>query len=201
MISLAFFGFRLFDVFIDSVLSVHNIRWKLSITEKISIDFYGALIPTIFSLLFAVYLIYFRELSVKQYLREIPLSVAFALIFSRVSSTAIITFYKLVALLVSFVAVFVTLYDGGLARFLKLREFNKLNFTRRNYVKAFILAYSYASLSVLVVDITYLPFATAAYIGAMGLTDGIMLTGLATSICVPIATLFIRFLYEMGYAQ
>jgi len=197
LLFLAFFGFRSFDMFKDSILEIYNIRWKLSITREIHIDFYGGVIPTFFSLFIVFYLVSFREFSIRQYFSYFLLSAAFGLMVSGVSSTAIITFYKVLALLVSFLAVFLTFYDGGFVEFLKFRDFHRLDFTKRNYVNALLLAYTYACLSVLVVDLVYVPFAVSAYIGAMGLTDGIMLSGLFTPLSVTFVTLLVMFLYEM----
>ena len=194
---LAFFGFRLFDMFKDSILEIYNIRWKLSITREIQIDFYGGVIPTVFSLFIVFYLVSFREFSIRQYLHYFLLSIAFGIMVSRVSSTAIITFYKVLALLVSLLAVFLTFYDRGFIKFLKFRDFRGLDFTKRNYVNSLLLAYTYASLSVLVVDLVYVPFVVLPYIGAMGLTDGIMLSGLFTPLSVTLVTLLVMFLYEI----
>ena len=197
LLFLGFFGFRLFDMFKDSILEVYNIRWKLSITREIQIDFYGGVIPTVFSLFIVVYLVSFREFSIRQYLHYFLLSIVFGIMVSGVSSTAVITYYKLLALLASFLAVFLTFYERGFIAFLKFRDLRELDFTKRNYVNALLLAYTYASLSVLVVDLVYAPFAISAYIGAMGLTDGIMLSGLFTPLSVAFVTLLVMFLYEM----
>ena len=78
-ILLAYFGFRLFDMFYDSVLAVYNVNWKISITTQTQIDFYGAVVPTALSLFFIFYLVYFRKFSIKYYLLNILLPVDFAL--------------------------------------------------------------------------------------------------------------------------
>lgn len=180
-ILVAFFGFRLFDLFYDSVLSVYNARWKLDVTQTVQIDFFGAVLPTVFSLLFVFYLAHFRKFSIKYYLIGILFPIAFALSVTRLTPTAIVSYYKVLALLVSFVVLFEAFYDKGVVKFLKLRDFDKLEFSKRNYVNALLLAFSYASLSTLIIDLIFLPFTTRAYIGAMGLSDGIMLSGFSDS--------------------
>lgn len=194
---LAFFGFRLFDMFFDSVLATHNTRWKISITTRTQIDFYGAVVPTALSLFFIFYLVYFRNFSIKYYLLNFPLSIALALSVSKLTSTAIVSLYKVLALLVSFLVVFVAFYDKGVVKFLMRRDFDALKFSKRNYANALLIAFSYASLSTLIVDLIFLPFAITAYIGAMGLIDGIMLSGLFTPISMTLATLFFMFISEM----
>ena len=113
------------------------------------------------------------------------------------TSTAIVSLYKVLALLVSFLVVFVAFYDRGLVKFLMLRDFDALKFSKRNYVNALLIAFSYASLSTLIVDLLFLPFAITSYIGAMGLIDGIMLSGLFTPLSMTLATLFFMFVCEM----
>lgn len=196
---IARFGFALFNVFRDSVLSVYNINWKISITREIQIDFYGAVVPTVFSLLIIFYLVYFKKkFSIKYYFAYFLLSIAFALGVTKVTPGALISLYELLALLVSFLGVSAVFCDIGSIKFLKLRYFNGFNFTKRNYFIALLVAYSYASLSTLVADLAYLPFAISSYIGAKGLTDGIMLSGLFTPLSTAFATLSVMIVYELG---
>lgn len=194
---LALFGFCLFDMFKDSILAIYNVHWKIRIIGENFIDFYGAIIPMVFSLFILFYMVYFRKFPFRNYVSHFLLAIAFGLMTSRASPNAVVVFYKLFALLVSFLVVFITFYDGGLVKFLKSRDFHRLDFTKRNYFNALLIAYSYASLSILIVDLAYLPFAISFYIGAMGLTDGIMLSGLITPLCVTFATLLVLFLHEM----
>jgi len=51
-------GFRLFDLFVDSVLSTYNVTWKIDITTGIQIDLYGGLMPTAISILLVLCLIF-----------------------------------------------------------------------------------------------------------------------------------------------
>lgn len=197
LLFLTFLMVRLFDMFYNSVLTPYNVNWKISITTQTQIDFYGAVVPTAISLFFIFYLVYFRKFSIKYYLLNFILPIAFALSVSRVTPTAIVSLYKVLALLVSFLVVFVAFYDRGLVKFLMLRDFRALNFSKGNYVNALLIAYSYASLSTLIVDLIFLPFTISAYIGAMGLMDGIMLSGLFTPLSMTLATLLFMFLYEM----
>jgi len=193
------FGLRLFVVFQDSVLSTCNIRWKIDITSKIQIDFYGALLPTIVSLLIIFVLVYFRKLALKQYFRYFLLSVALALVFFRPSDTAIAGYYILFVISTSFICVFITFYNGKLRELAKFCNWGKLNFTIGNFVNALLITGSYAPLSVLIVDLLYAPFADSMYIGAMGLTDGVILSMLFTPLTVTFATLFVIFICEMKY--
>lgn len=192
LLSLAF-GFRLFDIFRNSILSVYNVHWKIRIVGENFIDFYGAIIPTVFSLFIIFYMVYLRKFPFRNYISHFLLSIVFGFMTSRASPNAVVTFYVLFAILVSSLVVFITFYDGGLVEFLRSRDFHRLDFTKRNYFNALLIAYSYASLSILIVDLAYLPFAISFYIGAMGLTDGIMLSGLITPLSVTLATLFFLF--------
>lgn len=198
---LALFGFGLFDVFTGSILSIYNVHWKIRIISENFIDFYGAIIPTVFSLFIVFYIVYFRGFPFRNYVSHFLLSIVFGFMTSTVSPNAVVTFYKFFAFLVSFLVVFITFYDGGLVKFLKSHDFDKLDFTKRNYFNALLIAYSYASLSILIVDLAYIPFAVSFsvsfYIGGMGLTDGIMLSGLIIPLCVTFVTILVLFLYEM----
>jgi len=200
-ILLAYFGFRLFDFFYDSVLCIYNVRWKIFITETVQIDFFGAVLPTILSILFVFTLAHFRKFSIKYYLLNSPLPVAFALSVTSLTPAAIVSYYKILALLVSLLVVFVAFYDKGWVKFLKLREFDKLVISKKTYVNALLIAFSYASLSTLIVDLLFLPFATTAYIGGMGLIDGIMLSGLVTPVSMTLATLFFMTACELRIQQ
>ena len=196
------FGFRLFDIFEDSILTTHNVHWKIKMKGEIFIDFYGAIIPTVFSLFIVFYIVYFRKFSFRSYVSYFLMAIFFGFLTSRASSGAIVTFYRLLALLVSSLAVFITFYEWGLVKFLKLRDCDKLDFTKRGYINALLIAYTYASMSVLIVDLAYiltsLPFGVLSfYIGAMGLTDGIMLSGLITPLCVTLVTLLTMFYHEI----
>jgi hypothetical protein len=153
--------------------------------------------PAAISILLVLCLISLTEFSFKQYLHYFLISIALAFVFFGVSETAIVGYYFIFTLSISFLAAFISFYKGTLLEFLKSRDLHKLELTRRNYVTAVLIATSYASLSVLIVDLAYAPFAISAYIGAMGLTDGILLSGLLAPLGVTFATLFIWFIYEM----
>jgi hypothetical protein len=201
LLFLAFFGFRLFGTFYNSVVTPHNIKWKISITPQTQIDFFGAVVPTAISLFFIFCLVYFRKFSIKYYLRNFLLPVVFALLVSRPTPSAIVISYQALALLVGLIVVFVAFYDKGAVKFLRLRDIHALNFSKGNYVNALLIAYSYASLSTLIVDLIvaliFLPFKISMYIGGMGLKDGIMLSGLFTPLSVTLTTLLFMFVYEM----
>lgn len=196
-ILLAYFGFRLFDLFYESVLSVYNVRWKISITETVQVDFFGAVLPAAFSFFFVFYLTRFRKFPIKYYLLNSPLPIAFALSVTRLTPSAIVIQYKILALMVSLLVVFVAFYDKGWIKYLKSRGSDKLKLGKRSYENALLISFSYASLSTLVVDLIFLPLAATSYIGAMGLIDGIMLSGLFTPLPMTLFTLLSMFLYEM----
>jgi hypothetical protein len=196
-LSLSAIGFKLFNLFVDSVLSTYNVNWKIDITRGIQIDLYGGVMPTAISILLVLCLIFLTEFSLKQYLHYFLISFALAFVFFRISDTAIVGFYFIFTLSISFLAVFISFSKGALSEFLKSRDLHKLEFTKRNYVAALLIATSYASLSVLIVDLAYAPFAISMYIGAMGLIDGILLSGLLAPLGVTFVTLFTWFVYEM----
>lgn len=198
---LSVLGFRLFDLFVNSVLSVYNIHWKINITPEINIDFYGAIVPFVVSVCCILCIVYLSKFSFKRYFRYFLLAIVLALIFFRPSGNAISGPYILFTLLISFLAVFISFYKARLSEFLKSRDLTKLDFSRRNHVAAILVATSYACLSVSIVDLVYTPFTTWTYIGAMGLMDGIFLSGLLSPLAVTFASLFLRFIYEMKRGQ
>ena len=189
-------GFHLFNMFKDSVLSTYNLRWKMYVTTNIQIDFYGAVIPTMLSLSIIFYMVRFREVSLKRNLHYFPISIVLAIVFSRINDTAVVTYYILFDLSISFLIFLVTFYEGALSEFAKFRDLHRLDFTRRNYVNALLITCSFAPLSVLIVDLLYSPISITTYIGAMGLTDGIMLSALFAPLSITFVTLFVMFTRE-----
>jgi len=197
MLILTAIGFHLFNMLKGSVLSTYNVRRKIDITTNIQIDFYGAVIPTTLSLFIILYLVKFREVSLKRYLHYFLISIVLAIIFSRTNDTAVVTYYILFDLSISFLVFLVTFYQGTLLEFVKFHDLHRLEFTRRNYVNALLTAFSYAPLSVLIVDLLYAPISVTMYIGAMGLTDGIMLSALFAPLGTTFVTLFVMFIHEL----
>jgi hypothetical protein len=197
MLFLTAIGFHLFNMFKGSILSTYNVRWKIDITTNIQIDFYGAVIPTMLSLFIIFYLVKFREVSLKRYFHYFLISIVLAIVFSKINDTAVVTYYILFDLSISFLILPIAFYKGALSEFLKFHNLHGLEFTRRNYVNALLITFSYAPLSVLIVDLLYAPISVTMYIGAMGLTDGIMLSSLFAPLGITFVTLFVMFVHEL----
>ena len=200
-LSLTIYIFNLLDRFVNEILSKHNVLWKIRIINNISIDMYGAIIPVIISIFLAFYLVYARKFPFKRYLILLLLTYSFALLLSRGTSTAIIIYYKALALTIGFICVSVTI---NLIQFLKFLKSNVLNLGKTAYFNALLMSYSFSSLSSLFVDLTYLPltlpFTSDAYIGGSGLADGIMISGLTSLICVSMVLLVIMLIKEITEA-
>ena len=96
---------QLFDIFKDEVLTKYNVHWRIRIAKNASIDFYGAIIPTIWSVILTFYLIYFRNYPLRRYFSYFFFVVSINLILSTITSTAVVVYYKAFGLVVGFLAV------------------------------------------------------------------------------------------------
>lgn len=201
-------GFFLADMF-KKLLLKYTVILGIPIAPRIVIDFYGTIVPTVFSLLFIFYLICLRKFSLKRYLSYFFLSLCLAGVFSIASHGGMGFYYILLALLIGFLVISITFYDGGLPNFLMHHDLQRLKFTKRNYSNALLIAFSYASLSVLIFDLIYALsnayFSTTpnvsitTYIGGMGLADVTILSGLCACLGVTFASLCIMLIYEDMY--
>ena len=199
-------GFYLFDMLFRRLTFLeYLVRWEICITSRVIIDFYGVVIPTIFSLFAIFYLIYFRKFSLKKYLSYFLFSICLTCMFSIRSSVGIGFYHILLGLSIGFIVVFITFYDKGLLKFLKFRDLNRFNFKKRNYLTASLIAFSYASMSLLALDLTYAlhnaSLSITTYVGGMGTADAVILSGLYAFLGVTFASLCAMLIYEDAYPK
>jgi len=200
MIFLVFYGLKMFNVVADTVLPTYNITLELGITERVSIDFFGGILPTLISFVFLFYLIYLENLRVKSYLQDFVILFLLTVPCSYLSSSldSLKVNYIWVSFIVSLFAVFRT-YDKGLITYVKTsiknRELKKLAIKWKDYISSILLAFSYASLAVLTLDLIYVALVHSVsseitmYIGAKGIVDGIVLAPLSSLFFVSLFTL------------
>jgi len=216
--------FTLFIIFLfRSILSTHNIHWKIEVTSLIKIDAFGALIPTAISIFFVLFLTHVLNFAFKRYLGYFMPSILLAFLLTQVTSSGIYTDVFLFIDIVGFLAAFISFYEGRLEKFLWVmfmsfyrRRFSKLkkshdlyrfHFTRRNYITAVLVGTSYASLSVFIADLSYLTYImthpatghstlSMVYIGASGLIDGISVSGILAPFVITYASLFMWSFYK-----
>ncbi len=216
MIFLVFYGLKLFNVLADTILSAYNITNEVGITERISIDFFGGILPTVIFFIFLFYLIYFRKFKIKSWLQDfimvfiliIPCSSLIHFILnvpdSILNLNSLTVDYYLVGLIASLFAVFRT---NGLITYvrksIKNRKLNRLTVSLKNSINSLLLAFSYASLAVLALDLIGLflvhSFSSdiTIYIGALGIVDGIMLAPLTSLLLVLLFTLVLFLIKEI----
>jgi len=118
-LTLSAVGIRLYDLLVNTVLSSHNVRWKIDLSSRIQIDLYGAIIPTTISILLVLCLFFLKELSLKRYFHYFLLSTVLVFAFFRVSGTAIVGLYIMFTISVSFLAMFISFHNGTLWELLK----------------------------------------------------------------------------------
>jgi hypothetical protein len=198
-------GFFLLEVFKNLVFSKYNVLWEIAITARIRIDFYGAIIPTTFSFSIIFYLVCLRKFSARQYFSYFLLSISITGIFTTPSSLGIGFYYLFSALLVGLLVFSITFYEKGFRKLLVYRDWQNFEFTKGNYVDALLIAFTYTSLSVLVLDLAYAflnaLFSITTYVGAMGLADTIVFSGLSASVGVTFVSLCVMLIYEDMHHQ
>ncbi len=197
---LATAGFSLLNIFRDLVLVRYSVLLEIPITTRIRIDLYGAIVPMVFSTCIAFYLIHYREVSSRRYLSYFLFSICIATILATPSSAGIGFYYVFLALSIGVLVTSITFYGRGIAKLLVCRDLERSEFTRRNYVNALLMAFSYASLSVLVIDFAHALFnafsSITTCVGGMGLADAIVLSGLSASLGVTFVSLCAALIYE-----
>jgi len=183
----------------------HEFFYPIQVYEKITIDVYGAVLPTLLSVSFIVlYFTYFKG----SFLRIFGCFLfAFALFAN--SFTLALTDHGFglqtvpgtLALFISPVSIVIIFFDE---RALKAKALlsSISSGLARNYVVALLATFSASSLSVLFVDLIFAPFLnqepllTTVDIGGGGLTDGVLFSGLFalvwTTFFVSVLALFIE---------
>lgn len=194
-------GFYLLDMLFRHLVFLQYVApWEIRITSRISIDFYGAVIPMLFSLITIFYLICVRKFSLKKYISNFSFSIGLTSILSIPSSVGIGFYPILLGLSIGFMVVFITFYDKGFLKFLKFRDFERFNFRKGNYLTASLIAFSSASMSLLVLDLIYALYNASSsiktYVGGMGIVDAIILSGLYAFLGAIFISLCLMLIYE-----
>jgi hypothetical protein len=174
-------GTRLLFSFITNFVQTHNMFWKFSVTSGLQFDFYGAIIPAITGIAFVlIYFVSFKTAS-KRFWACFLLVYSSALFFfqpqQRTGGLAIVGvpyYFSFIASLLATFVVFLVIKPSQKIRFKDI----KLRVNLRNYAKSLLVAGSFGFLSVLLVDLTCFSIIGNMYVGALGLTDGILLTGI-----------------------
>lgn len=171
---------HMFLNFRNSLSATHNALWKIYITSELQFDFYGALIPLLIGLTFLIlYFVCFKISSVK-FAISFLLSYAFAIfIFIPQTSAefiAIVGIPLYFSFVVSLIAVAVAFFTFEYEPNSKQRKLG-LEITKKRCVGGILIAASFGFLSVLLLDLTYFCIIGKMYVGAIGLNDGILLSG------------------------
>ena len=183
----------------------HDFFYPIQVYEKITIDVYGAVLPTLLSVAFIVlYFAYFKGSFLKIFGCFL---FAFALFAN--SFTPSLTDHGLglqtvpgtLAFFISPVSIVIIFFDERAFKAKAL--FSSISSgLARNYIVALLATFSVSSLSVLFVDLIFAPFLnqepslTTVDIGGGGLTDGVLFSGLFalvwTTFFVSVLALFIE---------
>ncbi len=168
----------------------HNAFWSIALTPLLRFDFYGAIIPLVLGSFFvAVYFALSRS-SVTKFVSCFLFSYVFALFFFQakrvaIESIGIVGVPFEFAFVVGFLAAFVTLFSVSKPKKIVI------NVTKRNFAMGLLVAGAFGFLSVLCMDLTNYLVIGNMYVGAKGLADGILLSGIYS---LPAFTLFAAFL-------
>lgn len=197
-IILVIYGLRLFNDIAHNVLPKHNLTYEMAITELVSIDFLGGILPAIISIVFLFCLIAFKQIRLKSYIIDFILLLALSFPFSYPTLNALEVNYVWVSFIVSLFAVYRMHYKGIISYVFESIKKRKMLSLKIKWLKALnsqLLAFSYASFVVLSLDLTFLVlihiFSTdvTMYIGGSGLVDAIVLAPLTTPFFVVSLTL------------
>jgi hypothetical protein len=147
-----------------------NLR-SLNIIDGVYIDYVGGIIPLITSFIALIYVIWRKYLSSYWYLLGLFVSIIINRSISVVDGEAITTQFLILDIFVASMTVIIMMFREYLRKGLIL----ELSFKH-----IFIVGYSYASFSVILTDLMYIPFLDyeKIIIGGAGLIDGIFLAGL-----------------------
>jgi hypothetical protein len=180
-------GTLLFSILRNSYSETHNIFWKIYLISSLQFDFYGAIIPAVSGLfLMMIYFVYFR-VSKRKFFSCFLLTYAFAILFFQpqigTHSIAIVGVPYRFSFVVGFIAVIASFLTKEKPQGQTGEARIRLRITKINYIKGLMIASSFGFLSVLLVDLTYFSvigtiYAGTMYVGALGLADGILLSGL-----------------------
>lgn len=146
----------------------------LMLTKSLGVDALGALVPLVAVVLSAVVFIKLAKSPVKKLAAAFAVSVLLAFVICRQTTDGVAGYPLLYAFLVSIVAAGVNLYpklNGGV---------------RANLVPSLALSIFCVPLSLLLVDLAYVPNFYGAVIGGNGLADGLLITTLYAPLAVAI---------------
>ncbi len=158
---------------------------SIMLTESLSIDILGALVPLVAATVFIVLFIKSARFPAKKAAIALSASLALAFLFSHVSADGLAGYPLLYALSVSIAAVALNVYPKP---FLELRT---------NFAASLTLTLGCVPLSLFIVDLAYSPQFSAAVIGGKGLTDGLLLSTLYAPLAVAAVFSAIAYVSQM----
>lgn len=189
MIFLALYGLRKFNVMAHDVLPTSNITCELAFTEKISIDFFGGILPTVISGVFLFCLIVLKQIRLESYLQDFVILFLLSIPFSYPTLGALEVNYIWVSFIASLFAVYRICYNGLLVyvkESIKNGKLRVLAIKWKDGISSLLIAFIYASLAVLSLDLIYIVLIylfssnITMYIGGKGIVDAIVLAPLTT---------------------
>ncbi|MFQ6068832.1 MAG: DUF1614 domain-containing protein [Candidatus Bathyarchaeia archaeon] len=156
------------------LLQCPPIRKEIKLSQSVSIDVFGAVVPTLISVLMIACLLHSRRFPKRRYFRGLLLATGLCIIISlpfTLPAQTVLVPYSLLDVILSLLSLHMA-FNG-------LNTYRKT--TRTNFINALLIIFSYACLSCLLTDIILLLSLIASapvtwfYIGGAGTRDAILL--------------------------
>jgi len=173
--------------FVNGFLSATSLHWKIPLTNFVSIDFYGAIIPTAVAAIFVIFCLGYLRFSVRRYLEFLLFAIVLAISLTQVvhdslNSASVTSPILLICGfdgILGFILAFMNSQDplAAGAGFMQ-----RIQFGWKQFAAALLATSSCAALSALFVDVIiarYLGIFSVGpvftdYVGGLGSADGIL---------------------------
>jgi len=179
---LAFLAIFLAFFLLNQFVASNTLSWKISLTETVAIDGFGALIPVIISFSCFILCLTHFKFPIEKYACFFLFALCLDLIFVQPKqdalSVAIVNPTLLVILVVSPLVILLVFGNWLHSNPKKYRFPDTLEFTATRYALALLIVSSCFTLPIFLVDLAMSrnlgPFIGPSYIGGSGLADGII---------------------------
>ena len=181
---LATIGFYAIGLYWDYV-SVHNALLNFKITSKVSVDFYGGIIPFIVGSV-ATSIYFSCKFSAKKLLVVFIILLIFGFAIFHITEEGLAGYPIVFALL------------SGLASSLLMFSTKPFLETKRKMAASTLTSLSCAPLSIIAIDIVFIPLFDNATVGGNGLSDGVLISMLYSPLWAMLISALLLILIELG---